>query len=266
MAEEQDSHTEDPADGAGALRARPGADEEEGRPPRGCSTSSGAATPTGQSTAAVCWCRQDTVGWSPGGKMPDHRIRNSYPFIASIMQAKVSAATQRIPGYEVVPSTTEPDDAQAADLAAKVLLYGYDEWRLRRATTKTVEHALVGGEGFAYPFFDTSLGPFSRRSRGTRGQQIAQGDDSGAGAVGQRGVLGARRAILTTRAGYVVEQARPARRGQGRCPASSDRRGAARPTPPTPSRRSEDTPDRPGVGAGVSGAAVCASAPRAAGW
>lgn len=103
---------------------------------------------------------QDTVAWAAGGKMPDHRIRNSYPFIASIVQAKVSAATQRVPGYEVVPSTTEPDDAQAADLAAKVLLFGYDEWRLRRATTKAVEHALVGGEGFAYPYFDTSLGPF----------------------------------------------------------------------------------------------------------
>ena len=103
---------------------------------------------------------QDTVAWAAGGRMPDHRIRNSYPFIASIVQAKVSAATQRVPGYEVVPSTTEPEDAQAADLAAKVALYGYDEWRLRRATVKWVEHALVGGEGFVYPYFDTSIGPF----------------------------------------------------------------------------------------------------------
>lgn len=103
---------------------------------------------------------QDTISWNAGGKAPDHRIRNSYPFIASIVQAKVSAATQRVPSYEVLPSTTEPEDAQAADLAAKVLLYGYDEWRLRRATVKVVEHALVGGEGFAYPYFDNSIGPF----------------------------------------------------------------------------------------------------------
>ena len=31
---------------------------------------------------------QDTVGWSSGGKMPDHRIRNSYPFIASIVRRR----------------------------------------------------------------------------------------------------------------------------------------------------------------------------------
>lgn len=117
---------------------------------------------------------QDTISWSAGGKMPNHRIRNSYPFIASIVQAKVSAATQRVPGYEVVPSTTEPDDAQAADLASKVAFFGHDEWRLRRATVKAVEHAFVGGEGFAYPFFDTSLGPFVTDPES--GESFGQGD------------------------------------------------------------------------------------------
>lgn len=117
---------------------------------------------------------QDTISWNAGGRMPPHRIRNSYPFVASIVGAKVSAATQRVPGYEIVPSTTEPQDAQAATLAEKVAFFGYDEWRLRRATTKTVEHALVGGEGFAYPFFDTSIGPFFTDPE--TGEAVGQGD------------------------------------------------------------------------------------------
>lgn len=117
---------------------------------------------------------QDTTSWAAGGQMPDQRIRNSYPFIASIVQAKVSAATQRVPGYEVVPSTTEPDDAQAAQLAEKVSLYGYDAWRLRRATTQWVEHAFVGGEGFVYPYFDNTHGPFVQDEE--TGEWVAEGD------------------------------------------------------------------------------------------
>jgi hypothetical protein len=103
---------------------------------------------------------QDTVSWMPAGKMPDHRIRNSYPFIASIVQAKVSAATQRVPGYEVVPSTTEPDDAQAADLAAKVAVL-----RLRRVAPAS-RHDQVGRAragwrgGVRLPVLRQFAGPF----------------------------------------------------------------------------------------------------------
>jgi hypothetical protein len=39
-----------------------------------------------------------------GGK-PGHRIRNTYNFLAAIIEAKTSAATSRTPGYEIDPSS-----------------------------------------------------------------------------------------------------------------------------------------------------------------
>jgi hypothetical protein len=120
---------------------------------------------------------QSTITTRQGGK-PPHRIRNRYPFIAMIIGAKVSAATQRTPGYEVVPSTTEPGDAQAAALSEKVSLFGYDKWRLRRARVKAVEHALVGGEGFFYPYFDNTIGPYIDVTDPKTGESstVGQGD------------------------------------------------------------------------------------------
>jgi hypothetical protein len=120
---------------------------------------------------------QSTITTRQGGK-PPHRIRNRYPFIAMIIGAKVSAATQRTPGYEVIPSTTEPGDAQAAALSEKVSLFGYDKWRLRRARVKAVEHALVGGEGFFYPYFDNTIGPYIDVTDPKTGESstVGQGD------------------------------------------------------------------------------------------
>src|SRR3954469_6569687 len=57
-----------------------------------------------------------------GGGKPPHRIRNSYNFIRPIVEDKVSSATQRIPQFNVEPSTTDPEDAGAAKLAEKVCI------------------------------------------------------------------------------------------------------------------------------------------------
>ncbi len=51
-----------------------------------------------------------------GGK-PRHRMRQKFNFISQLVEGKVSAATQRVPSYEILPSTTEPDDEDAAKLA-----------------------------------------------------------------------------------------------------------------------------------------------------
>lgn len=120
---------------------------------------------------------QSTVSFLLGGGKPSHRIRNKYPFIAAIVAAKVSAATQRIPSYEVVPTTTDIESAQAAGLAEKVALWGYDKWRLRRITTKAFTHAFVGGEGFVYPYFDSTVGPYVEIEDPETGEarQVGQG-------------------------------------------------------------------------------------------
>src|SRR5689334_13073112 len=72
---------------------------------------------------------------------PNYRIRNTYNFAGAIVEAKVSAATQRVPGYEVTPSTDDSDDQAAASLASQVATYGFDQWRIRRHTTKAVTNA-----------------------------------------------------------------------------------------------------------------------------
>jgi hypothetical protein len=58
----------------------------------------------------------------------------------------VSAATQRVPGYEIDPSTADPEAAGAAKLSQKVLNWGYDQWGVRKATVDTVKTAIgLGG-------------------------------------------------------------------------------------------------------------------------
>jgi hypothetical protein len=98
---------------------------------------------------------------------PNYRIRNTYNWVGAIVEAKTSAATQRVPGYEVTPSTDDSDDQAAASLASQVATYGYDQWRVRRNTTKAVQNALVQREGFIMPYFDTSVGPFEQQPDGT---------------------------------------------------------------------------------------------------
>jgi hypothetical protein len=102
----------------------------------------------------------DVVTHSTGGGKPQHRIRNRYPFIQMLVEAKVSAATQRVPGYEITPSTGDYADREAAILAQRVATYLYDKIGVRRATTKVVTNALVQREGFALPYWDPNVGPF----------------------------------------------------------------------------------------------------------
>src|SRR4051812_21431349 len=93
---------------------------------------------------------------------PLHRIRNAYNHIRPLIEDKVSTATSRVPSYEVVPSTSDPDDRSAAGLSQKVALYGYDRWRMRKARMKVVKSAIAqGGDGFAFPYFEPDVGPYT---------------------------------------------------------------------------------------------------------
>lgn len=114
-----------------------------------------------------------------GGK-PLHRVRNTYNFIKPIVEAKASAATQRIPSYEVTPTSTDFQALSAADLAQRVALYGYDEWNLRDVALRTVLLAIGGGgAGFALPYFDPDVGPYTQMPDGpdgTPGEWVGQGE------------------------------------------------------------------------------------------
>jgi hypothetical protein len=96
-----------------------------------------------------------------GGK-PGYRIRNSYNHIRPLVEDKVSAATSQVPSYNVDPTSNDPDDQSAAAVAEKVALYGYDRWSMRRARMLVVKSAIAhGGDGFAFPYFEPNVGPYT---------------------------------------------------------------------------------------------------------
>lgn len=99
---------------------------------------------------------QATLYGSDG--LDPHVRRTCRNYLLDVVAQETSASTQRVPGYDVTPSTTDPEDIGAADISKKVASYGYDAWRLRNMTVRVVEHTVITGEGFAWPYFDNQLG------------------------------------------------------------------------------------------------------------
>ena len=87
------------------------------------------------------------------GKPPNRRryVRN---LIFDFVLRDVALMSSRIPSYEVAPSTNDPEDIQAGSMSEKVLLAGYDRWGVKVAFKKLGYHAIVGDEGFIWPYFD----------------------------------------------------------------------------------------------------------------
>jgi hypothetical protein len=113
-----------------------------------------------------------TAAYGEKGK-PKHRVRSVRNFIFDIVETEVAAATQRVPGFEVAPSGTEPRRISAARLARKVLYYGYEKWGMDAALEQAVRYAIVANEGFVWPYFDNSIGPYLEDEEGNR---VGQGD------------------------------------------------------------------------------------------
>lgn len=90
---------------------------------------------------------------------PRHRMRQTRNLLIDAVEHEVSASTQRIPGYEVDPSTGDPDKIEAAGVAEKVLRWGYDAWDMGLARERCVALAVVAREAFAWPYFDNQIGP-----------------------------------------------------------------------------------------------------------
>lgn len=102
------------------------------------------------------------------GKLP-WRVRETRNLIFDIVEREVALATSRVPSYDVTPSTTDPEDIGAARLAEKVSLYGYDAWHVRRSTEGVVRYAVITDGGFAWPYFDNTIGPYVEDTGGRVG-------------------------------------------------------------------------------------------------
>lgn len=114
-----------------------------------------------------------TSAYEKKGK-PPHVIRQSRNLLFDVVEREVSAALQRIPGYDVSPTSSDPERVSAARLATKVCYYGHDKWHLRRAIEGVVRYAIIQNDGgFAWPYFDNTVGPFMDDGEGG---QIGQGE------------------------------------------------------------------------------------------
>lgn len=91
---------------------------------------------------------------------PSWRSRLSVNLFRKHCEQQVANATQRVPSYDVIPSTTDSEDITAAHLARKAAQFGHEHWNITDVTSDVVRHAVVGDEGFAWPFWDSSVGPF----------------------------------------------------------------------------------------------------------
>jgi hypothetical protein len=50
------------------------------------------------------------------------------PFV----RQELSHVTQRVPGYQVVPTNTDPETVAAAKASEKVALFGYEKWSIKK--------------------------------------------------------------------------------------------------------------------------------------
>ena len=91
------------------------------------------------------------------GKEP-HRVRTRRPVLTPFVRQEVSAATSRVPGYDIVPSNTDHDTLEAAETARRVAIYGFEKWDIKRVTEQVVTSAVVADEGFAWPYWDPDAG------------------------------------------------------------------------------------------------------------
>ncbi len=122
---------------------------------------------------AAGFLQRQATSLDPAAGKPRHRIRNTYNFIRPLIEDKISAATSRIPSYEVVASTSDPEDRSAAGTSRKVALYGYDKWMLRKVRQCVIKSAIAqGGDGFAFPHFDRDVGPYRAIDDGEGGVMV----------------------------------------------------------------------------------------------
>lgn len=120
---------------------------------------------------------------SQGGEKLNHRVRISHDVLAPILHSKVSAATQRIPGYEVIEASSDPEDYSAARLAKNIAVAGYDKWKVREAFRRAVWLALVTEEAFIMPYWDSSIGPFAEIPPYSEGNPGSEPDYFGMGDI-----------------------------------------------------------------------------------
>jgi hypothetical protein len=119
------------------------------------------------------WLVQQGTVRGQNGKLA-HNVRVTWNLLTPHLEHETAACTKQVPFYQINPSTTDPQDAGAADLAQKVAAYGYDAWDIKSVTEKVVALAIIADGGFAWPYFDNTIG--APIGEGDNGQVLCVGD------------------------------------------------------------------------------------------
>ena len=99
------------------------------------------------------------------GKAP-HKVRTRGNLIMDFVDREVSSAVQRVPSYDVLPTSLDPKRIDAAQLAEKVALYLHYDCNVSQVVEKVAKSAVVTGEGFAWPYYDANSGDICVRVYG----------------------------------------------------------------------------------------------------
>jgi hypothetical protein len=140
--------------------------------------------------------KQSTVTNADGSGKPSHRVRTVRNLIVDVVAHEVSAATQNPATRSTRPRPTPTASPQRP--SQQVADWGYDEWKVRKATVKAVTYAVVADEGFAWPYFDNTIGPFLDDGEGGTSSGRAT---SGSGSSARTRCTGSRASTSTTRSG-----------------------------------------------------------------
>lgn len=93
-----------------------------------------------------------------GGVKPKYRARTVRNRILGFVLGEISAGTQRVPQYDVTPTTGDSEAINAADIGEHVLDYLYQFLKLRSETVMAYYYAVVCGEGFLRPYWNRDAG------------------------------------------------------------------------------------------------------------
>lgn len=102
----------------------------------------------------------------PASGVEPYRAKAVRNFIPDFVRREVSIATTRTPVFDVLPTGTDREKIEAANVAQKVALYGHDKWKFRDLATRVATLAVITGEGFAWPYFDSTVGPYIQEGVG----------------------------------------------------------------------------------------------------
>jgi hypothetical protein len=99
-----------------------------------------------------------TLETREGGSKPSWRPRLTRNRMTKAIVGEVSILTSRFPAYECTPLNTDPEKMNAARTAEKVLLSLHESLGVRRIVFKVGLNAAVTGDGYAWPYWNSSLG------------------------------------------------------------------------------------------------------------